>query len=109
MWLQLLAMWLHRTAVMEMSIRDMKNHLSKYLKLVRAGKEVVITERGKPVVQLIPIKPVAENEEEKAIARINVLPWVRPGKGGKPKGLRKGVALGGKGPTAAAMVLQDRE
>ena len=93
---------------MDISIRDMKNHLSKYLKLVRAGKEVVITDRGKPVAQLTPIKPVAENEE-KVIARINALPWVQPGKGGKPKGSRKGVALRGKGPTAAAMVLQDRE
>ena len=93
---------------MDISIRDMKNHLSKYLKLVRAGKEVVITDRGKPVAQLTPIKPGAETEEE-AVARINALPWVRPGEGGKPKGLRKGVALRGKGLTAAAMVVQDRE
>ena len=93
---------------MEVSIRDMKNRLSKYLKLVRTGKEVVITDRGKPVAQLTLVKPVAENEEE-VIARINALPWVRPGKGGNPKGSRKGVALRGKGPTAAEMVLQDRE
>jgi len=93
---------------MEVSIRDMKNSLSKYLKLARAGKEVVITDRGKPVAQLTPVKPAAENEEE-VIARINALPWVRPGKGGKPKGSRKGVALRGKGPTAAEIVLQDRE
>ena len=93
---------------MDISIRDMKNHLSKYLKLVRAGKEVVITDRGKPVAQLTPIQSGAETEEE-AVARINALPWVRPGEGGKPKGLRKGVALRGKGLTAAAIVLQDRE
>ncbi|WP_297396403.1 type II toxin-antitoxin system prevent-host-death family antitoxin [Acidiferrobacter sp.] len=65
---------------MDLSIRDMKNHLSKYLKLVRAGKDVVITDCGKPVAQLTPIKPVAENEQA-AIARINALPWVQPGKG----------------------------
>lgn len=93
---------------MEVSIRDMKNRLSKYLKLVRTGKEVVITDRGKPVAQLTLVKPAAENEEE-VIARIKALPWVRPGKGGKPKGSRKGVALRGKGPTAAEIVLQDRE
>ena len=51
----------------------MKNHLSKYLKLARAGKEVVITDRGKPVAQLTPINLVAENEE-KVITRINALP-----------------------------------
>ena len=58
---------------MDISIRDMKNHLSKYLKLARAGKEVVITDRGKPVAQLTPINLVAENEE-KVITRINALP-----------------------------------
>ncbi len=93
---------------MEVSIRDMKNRLSKYLKLVRTGKEVVITDRGKPVAQLTLVKPTVENEEE-VIARINALPWVRPGKGGKPRGSRKGIALRGKGSTAAEIVLQDRE
>ena len=93
---------------MDISIRDMKNHLSKYLKLVRAGKEVVITDRGKPVAQLTPIRPLSERDEE-AIARTNALPWVQPGKEGKPKGSRKGVALRGKGPTAAAIVSQARE
>ncbi len=93
---------------MDVSIRDMKHYLSKYLKLVRAGKDVVTTDRGKPVAQLTPIKPVTENEEE-AIARINALPWVQPGKGSKPTGSRKGVTLRGNGPKAAAMVLQDRE
>lgn len=46
---------------MEVSIRDMKNRLSKYLKLVRAGEEVVITDRGKPVAQLTPIEPLVFN------------------------------------------------
>ena len=31
---------------MEVSIREMKNSLSKYLKLVQTGKDVVITDRG---------------------------------------------------------------
>lgn len=93
---------------MEVSIRDMKNRLSKYLKLVRTGKEVVITDRGRPVARLTLVTPAGESEEE-VIARINALPWVRPGKGGKPKGSRKGVALRGKGPTAAEIVLQGRE
>ena len=94
---------------MEVSIRDMKNRLSKYLKLVRTGKEVVITDRGRPVARLTLVKSAAEETEAEVIERIKALPWVRPGKGGKPKGSRKGVALRGKGPTAAEIVLQDRE
>lgn len=92
---------------MEVSIRDMKNRLSKYLKLVRTGKEVVITDRGKPVAQLTLVKPAAENEEE-VIARINALPWVRPGNGKRVKGAKRPIRLKPGDKTAAEMVLEDR-
>jgi prevent-host-death family protein len=36
-------------------IRDAKIHLSKYLKLVQQGTEVIITDRGRPVGKIIPI------------------------------------------------------
>jgi prevent-host-death family protein len=94
---------------MEISIREMKNRLSKYLKLVQTGKDVVITDRGRPVARLTLIAPTAEEAEAEAIKRIEALPWVRSGKGGKIKGSRQGIALRGEGPTAAEIVLQDRE
>lgn len=93
---------------MEVSIRDMKNRLSKYLKLVRTGKEVVITDRGKPVAQLTLVKPAAENEEE-VIARINALPWVRPGKGGKIKGAKHPIPWKPGDKLASDIVLEDRD
>ena len=94
---------------MEVSIREMKNRLSKYLKLALAGKDVVITDRGRPVVRLSLVKPDEAESEAEVIERIKALPWVRPGNGGKVKGSRKGIALRGKGPTAAEIVLQNRE
>ena len=95
---------------MEISIREMKNRLSKYLKLVRAGKDVVITDRGRPVARLSLVRPTTEEESEaEAIERLQTLPWVRQGTRGKIKGSRHGIALRGKGPTAAEIVLQDRE
>ena len=36
-------------------IRDAKMHLSKYLKMVQQGTEVIITDRGRPVGKIIPI------------------------------------------------------
>ncbi len=39
-------------------IRDAKMHLSKYLKLVQKGTEVIITDRGRPVGKIVPIKAV---------------------------------------------------
>ena len=35
----------------------MKAALSEYLKRVKAGHEVIVTERGKPVAKLVPIVP----------------------------------------------------
>lgn len=36
-------------------IRDAKIHLSRYLKLVQKGNEVVITDHGRPVGKIVPI------------------------------------------------------
>ena len=38
-------------------IREAKIHLSKLLKLVQKGKEVILTDRGRPVGKLVPIQP----------------------------------------------------
>ena len=93
---------------MEVSIRDMKNRLSKYLKLVRTGKEVVITDRGRPVARLTLVKPTAESEEE-IIARINALSWVRPGKSGKIKGAKHPIPWKPGDKLASDIVLEDRD
>ena len=37
-------------------IRDAKMHLSKYLKMVQKGTEVIITDRGRPVGRIVPIQ-----------------------------------------------------
>ena len=37
-------------------IRDAKINLSKYLKMVQDGAEVIITDRGRPVGKIIPVK-----------------------------------------------------
>lgn len=36
--------------------RELKNRLSQYLRRVKAGETVIITERGKPVGQIVPIR-----------------------------------------------------
>ncbi len=37
-------------------IRDAKINLSKYLKMVQDGVEVIITDRGRPVGKIVPVK-----------------------------------------------------
>jgi prevent-host-death family protein len=38
----------------EVGVRELRDHLSSYLDEVRAGRELVVTERGRPVARLIP-------------------------------------------------------
>jgi prevent-host-death family protein len=39
---------------MNVSVRDLKNGLSAYLRLVRRGERIVVTDRGEPVAELSP-------------------------------------------------------
>jgi len=38
-------------------IRDAKMHLSKFIKMVQNGNEVIITDRGRPVGKIVPVRP----------------------------------------------------
>ena len=40
---------------MKTGVAELKAHLSQYLDRVRAGQEVVVTDRGRPVAKLVPI------------------------------------------------------
>jgi len=38
---------------MEVGIKEAKNNLSRFLKRVKAGEEIIITERGKPIARIV--------------------------------------------------------
>lgn len=40
----------------EIGIRELKARLSAYLRRVRAGETIIITNRGKPVGRIVPVK-----------------------------------------------------
>jgi prevent-host-death family protein len=40
--------------MIEVGIRELKNALSRYLRKVRRGETVVVTDRGEPVARIIP-------------------------------------------------------
>lgn len=42
-------------------IRELKNRLTYHLHLIRQGKEVVVTDRGKPIAML---KPIERSEKQ---------------------------------------------
>ena len=41
-------------------IRELKTHLSSYVRQVKSGASVIITEHGKPVGRIVPIRPSLE-------------------------------------------------
>ncbi len=40
--------------------RELKNKLSEYMRRVKAGETIIVTERGKTIGQIIPVKPSLE-------------------------------------------------
>jgi len=39
----------------EVGVRELKGALSRYLKRVRAGETIVVTDRGEPIARIIPV------------------------------------------------------
>jgi prevent-host-death family protein len=80
-------------------IKDLKTRLSEFVGRARRGERILVTERGEPVAELIPLSPerlaLLKSSEEGHVS------WT----GGKPKGLR-GVVI--RGAPVAETVIRDR-
>jgi prevent-host-death family protein len=65
------------------AVSKLKAYLSEYLNQVKAGNEVLITDRGKPVARLVPIsrKKVARE----SLARMEKQGLIKLGSGRLPK------------------------
>lgn len=55
-------------------VAELKEHLSEYLQQVKAGQELLITDRGTPVAKLVPLGGSAARESrEERLAREGLL------------------------------------
>jgi prevent-host-death family protein len=45
---------------LKVGTRELKNKLSEYLRRVKAGETIIVTEHGKSIGQIVPIKPTVE-------------------------------------------------
>ncbi|MDQ1273039.1 MAG: hypothetical protein QG591_1669 [Planctomycetota bacterium] len=50
--------------MLHVGLREANMHFSKYLKLVREGQEVIVTERGKPVAVIKPLTKEGTPEDK---------------------------------------------
>lgn len=54
-------------AAITIGIRELKTRLGTYIRRVRAGETVIITDRGKPVGRIIPVKSSPEAQVQELI------------------------------------------
>jgi prevent-host-death family protein len=95
---------------MKVSVRDLKANLSRYLKDARAGRDVMVTSRGRPVARLLAVAEQSSEEVvgEELLRRLKLISGVRLGSGAKPLGAKRPIKIGRKQKTLAEMVLEDR-
>ncbi len=53
----------------QINVRQLKAHLGKWLDQVKSGQTVIITERGKPIGQIVPF-PTSRTERMQVLAAI---------------------------------------
>lgn len=85
---------------MQASIRELKTHLSEYIRQVKAGETVTISMHNRPVAQIVPIKRLTTLD---GLATQPGISW----NGGKAVGLPRGEALP-VGVSLADWVAKDR-
>ena len=88
----------------QVGIRQLKNSLSAYMRQVRRGESILVTDRGKTVAVL---KRESSNPLKDRLEAAQSRGYIRIGEGGKPQGLagkRKKV----KGAPLSKTVIEDR-
>ena len=73
-------------------VRELKNNLSYYLRGVKKGQPVTITERGQSVAVLMPAEASANASLARELSQKGIGTW----KGGKPRGGSRSVVVKGK-------------
>ena len=66
---------LHESVPRQVGIRELRANLSRLLDAVKEGREIVVTDRGKPVARLVPLP------EDDPLERLISLGWATRGTG----------------------------
>jgi prevent-host-death family protein len=88
--------------MVSVGVRELKGRLSHYLRRVKTGERLAITERGKTVAVLTPSAESAMDRQVEAMLQEGMARWG----GGKPAGVARPVRL--RGASVADAVIEDR-
>ena len=83
-------------------IKELKNRLSQYLRKIKKGEKIVITEREKAIATIVPVERVNEDSQLLSLVKEGFAVW----KGGKPVGSRHPIKI--KGKTVSEIVIEER-
>jgi prevent-host-death family protein len=83
-------------------VRALKNQLSGMLRRVKRGETVTVTERGRPIAILVPVREEESHDLLRILARTGRFTW----SGGKPTGSTKPPRVRGR--LASDVVVESR-
>lgn len=86
----------------EVGVRELRDQLSAYLKKVRAGERLFITDRGRPIAVICPVDAPQLPPELQTLLDRGVATW----SGGKPRGAKNPPQVRGR--TVAETLVEDR-
>jgi prevent-host-death family protein len=98
-------------AAITVGIRELKTRLGLYMRRVQAGGTVIITDRGKPVGRIIPVKSSAEAQVQE-LMQAGLVEWSGNKLTHRPTGTPAGrtpVARTRGRTTVAELLIEDRE
>ena len=88
---------------MRVGTRELKSKLSEYMRRVKSGQTIVVTEHGKPIGQIVPVKASVE-ERMQAMVAAGLAEW----DGHKLKPYKPVATNRGKG-QVSDQVVEDRQ
>jgi len=83
-------------------IKDLKNRLSYYLREVKKGEKILITDRDQIIATILPVERGEEDSRLLSLVKEGFASW----RGGKPAGSHRPVKIEGR--TVSKIVLEDR-
>ena len=89
-------------AEVQVGVRELKARLSEYLRRVKAGRTIVITERGKAVGRIVPVGNSVE-DRMRAMVEAGLADW-----NGRRLPATKPVARVKDGHSVADLIIEDR-
>ena len=83
-------------------IRKLKENLSRYMKQVKSGEAIIVTDRKKEIAVIMPFEKAIKEEKIFQLIQRGVVSWF----GGKPAGMTPRISSRGKSVSGA--VIEDR-